>query len=104
MNVAILLERCIDIADNVARNRETDSFAATRLRENESVDSNQCAIRVDQGAAAIAGIDRRIGLYINSWIIFGELTRYRTHHTHTDGIVHSERTAEGQYEFTLFEF
>src|SRR5262245_51640582 len=104
MNVAIFPEGCIDVVHDIARNRETNSFATTRLRENERVDSNQRTIGVHQRTTAIAGIDRRIGLYINSWVIVGELTRYRTYDAHTDGVIHSQRTAERQDEFTLFEF
>src|SRR5262244_2976364 len=104
MDVAIFPEGCIDVVHNIAGNRETDSFATTRLRENERVDSNQRAICVHQRTAAIAGIDRRVGLYINSWIIVGELTRYRADNAHTHGVIHSQRTAERQDEFTLFEF
>src|SRR5437867_607135 len=104
MDVPIFLERGIDIPHNVARNRESDSFAAARLRKDEGVDSNEQTTRVYQRPAAISGIDRSIRLYIDARIILSKLTCDGAHDTHTDGIVHSKRASKRQYELALFEF
>ena len=103
MHMPICLERGINVPDNVAGNREPDSFAPARLRKNKRVDSNETSIRVHQGAAAVSGIDRSIRLHEDSRIVFSQLARDRAHDAHTDGIVHSQWAAERQYEFTLFE-
>ena len=44
------------------RDREADAHRAARLREDRAVDADQVAGGVDQRAAGIARIDRRIGL------------------------------------------
>src|ERR1700733_14711497 len=57
-----------DLAHHTARqvygDRKPDAFIAARsVRENGGVDADQFTAIVDQRAAGIAGINRRIGLY-----------------------------------------
>ena len=103
MHVSIFSQRGVNIADNIARNREPDSFTASGLRKDECVDPNQTALHVYQRAAAVSRIDGSIRLYIDPGIIFAQLTRRGADHTHADGIVHSERAAECQHQFALFD-
>ena len=55
-----------DLLEHVARERnrdgETDALRAAALGENRAVDPDQVSARVDQCAAGVAGVDRRIGL------------------------------------------
>ena len=46
----------------VHRYGEADALASAAMRENRDVDSHQAARGVDQRAARVAGIDRRVGL------------------------------------------
>src|SRR5262245_20062392 len=104
MDVTILPERRVNVMDHVARNRKADPLAAPRLGQNESVDSYHRPFRVHQWPPAVARIDRRVSLYIDSWIFVRKLTRHRTDNTHADGVVHPQRAAKRQYQLTLFEF
>ena len=44
------------------RNGKADADRAARLREDRRVDADELAVEIDQRAARVAGIDRRIGL------------------------------------------
>src|SRR3546814_2120932 len=46
------------------RHREADPGRGAGARKDEAVDADQVAVHVDQGAAGIARIDRRVGLDI----------------------------------------
>ncbi len=60
---AVLDDLVHDVARHVDRNCEADALVAAALaRENRRVDADQAAVKVDQRAAGIAGIDRGVGL------------------------------------------
>src|SRR5258708_7820638 len=49
-------------AHHVHGNREADALRAAGAREDRGVDADQAAVDVDQRAAGVARIDRRVGL------------------------------------------
>ena len=49
-------------AHHVDRNREADAVGAERLRKHGRVDADQLSVGVDERAAGVAEIDRRVGL------------------------------------------
>ena len=51
-----------DSADEIDRNRKADSGALSRLAGDGRVDADQSAMRVEQRAAGISRIDRRVDL------------------------------------------
>jgi hypothetical protein len=91
------------VADDVARRRETDAFAATRLRQDERVDADDRPVGVDQRAAAVARIDRCVRLHVDHRVIGFDLPRHRAHDAERDAAFQAEGTAEGEYELPLRE-
>ena len=79
-------------------------FAAARLRQDERIDAHYAAIHVHQRAAAVAGIDGRIRLYVGRRIVFAHLPRRGAHHAHGDGVLQPLRAAEGKHHLSLLEF
>src|SRR5262249_34421550 len=65
VHVALLLQLAIDVACDVTRDGEADSFAAPRLREDEGVDAREAAIHADERSAAVARVDRGVGLDVD---------------------------------------
>jgi hypothetical protein len=47
---------------HVGRDREADALVAAGARQDRGVDADQVAVHVDQRAARVAGVDRRVGL------------------------------------------
>ena len=62
LHVAVLEQLRDDLADHVARNREADADVAARAGQDRGVDTEQLAVDVDERAARVAGIDRRVRL------------------------------------------
>ncbi len=52
----------LDLIHHIGRNRETDADVAPGRCQNRGVDADQFTVQVDQRAAGVAGIDRRVGL------------------------------------------
>ena len=55
-------QRIHHVARHVRRNRKTDPDVAVRGRQDLRVDADQLALRVDERAAGVAVVDRRVGL------------------------------------------
>ena len=68
--------------DESARNREAESLTAARLAQDERVDADQLASDVDEWTAAVAMIDRRIGLDVHHRVVRIGLPRNRAHYAH----------------------
>jgi hypothetical protein len=80
---------------------EPEPFASARLRHDEGVDADQFAGDVHQRPAAVARVDRRVGLDINQWIVGLRLPGNRTHDSHAHRVLHAARTAEREHQLAL---
>src|SRR5439155_16365077 len=95
-----LLERG---ADERARHREADAFVAARLAQDERVDADQLPGSIHQRAAAVAGINRRVGLNVANRSIRIELSRDGADDAHAHRIVQADGTAKGEDNLALPE-
>lgn len=59
------------------------------------------SFNIYQWAATVPRIDRCVGLYEDSRVILAQLACTGADHSQTDGILHSERTADRQYQLAL---
>src|SRR4051794_21721131 len=90
-------EHAFDVA---ARDGEADAdVAGGRLAlartEQDRVDSDDSAVKVDQGPAAVARIDRCVGLDKPPWIALLERPIGRADDPAGDGLAEVERVADG---------
>ncbi len=83
---ARLPDLVVDVLDDVARDREADPLAAAGLGEDEGVDADHPALDVDERAAAVARVDRRVGLDVDHRVFRADLPRGGAHHTEAHGI------------------
>src|SRR5580692_1445372 len=67
MYVPILTQALVNEAHNSCRNGKAQPLAPTRFGENESINPYDVTFGIDQGAATITWVDRRIGLNVNQW-------------------------------------
>ncbi len=73
---------------DVARRGKPQPLVAARLRQDQRVDADNLSLQIDQRPAAVARIDRRIGLQVDHRIFALELPR--------DGADHAERDRAGE--------
>jgi len=90
-------------ANDVARSREANPLAATRLTEDQRIDPDHGTIGGHQWPSAVAGIDRCVGLDVDHPVLIAKLPAYGADHTHGDTAGESERTAECQHYLTRRE-
>jgi hypothetical protein len=83
-----------DRARHVARDREADALVAARAREDRGVDADQLAAQVDERAAGVAGVDRRVGL--DEVLVLGDVESAagRRHDAHRHRLADAERVAD----------
>src|ERR1700744_4812386 len=55
----------ICIPDNRLRNSKAKALASAARSIDKVIDSNQASIAIDERAAAVARIDRRVGLHVD---------------------------------------
>jgi len=91
-------------ADDVGRGGEADAFVATALGQDEGVDANEVAVGVDEGSAAVAGIDGGVGLEVDHGVIGPDLTGDGADDAHGDRIFEAEGAAEGEDDLALADF
>ena len=92
-----------DVARHVGRNREADPDVAARGREDLRVDADQLALGVDQRAARVAPIDRRIDLdeVLEAAITStASSTTLRADDPHRHGLPDAERIADRENHIT----
>src|SRR6202042_1988458 len=65
MNMSFMPDLVVDSVHEITGDGESEAFAATRLRQDESVDPDHASVRVNQRPAAVARIDRSVGLNIS---------------------------------------
>ena len=61
-HAAVLQDLAHHAAHQVHRDRDADAFGAQVLAQHRGVDADQLAARIDQRAAGVADVDRRVGL------------------------------------------
>ena len=83
------------------RNGGAQTVAAAVLGQDESIDADHFAANVDQRAAGIARIDRRIGLDVDQWRIRSELAADGRHESVREAVTESGRAAEGEHRLAL---
>ena len=96
--------RLNDKPHHVGGNRKSNAVRAAAPREDRSVDAGEPAVHVDQGAARIAGINRRVGLdeeliVGNADLSAGQRRDDAARHRLAD----AERIADGEHEIAHFE-
>src|SRR5262249_56580174 len=92
--VALLLELGHQLLGRVDRDGEADADVAAALAEDRGVDADDVAVLVEQGAARVAGIDRRVGL---DEVVVGPLAdgaTLRADDARGDGVVEAEGIAD----------
>src|SRR5207244_7548078 len=62
VQVTVLSKLRVCDPDDGARDREAEALAAARVGNDERVDPDELPARIDQRSAAVATIDRRVGL------------------------------------------
>ena len=87
MDVPVIAQAVVNEIDDARRNGEAQTFTASALRQNKSVDPENRAIHIHQRASAVAGIDGSIGLKIRQRLGGVGLPRERADHAHGDGIL-----------------
>jgi hypothetical protein len=98
-----LADLIIDKADGVAGSSETDAVIGAGAREDKGVDAGDVAVGVNEGAAAIAGIDGGIGLDVFDGVIGAHLAGDGADDPHGDGVFQAVGATEGEDELTLAE-
>ncbi len=100
VHVSILAQAAIDKIDHARRDGKAQSFASAALTQDESVDADHMAVHVHQRTAAVARIDRRVGLNIVQRFCGIGLPRHCADHAHRDRILQSLGTADRQYHLS----
>src|SRR5438445_4014143 len=91
--------------DHVARHGEADPHVAAALAEDGRIDANELAPRVDQRAAGVARIDRRVGL--DEVLVLGDAdvgAAHRADDPHRHRLVEAKGVADGQHVLTYLKF
>jgi hypothetical protein len=94
----VVAQAVINEINNARGNGEAQTFTASSLRQNESVNPENEAVHIDQRASAVAGINRSVGLQINERLGGIRLAGERADHPHGDRILQTFRTADGEDE------
>jgi hypothetical protein len=85
---------------DVARRREAETGIGTGCRRNQRVQTDETSLRVDEWTAAVAGIDRRVGLHVDHWRVGLELPRDRADDTERHRVLQAQRAAERQHHLS----
>ncbi len=85
------------------RNREADPDRAARLREDGGVDADQLAVEIDERAARIARIDRRVGLDEGRDVAADTGAGERRHDAAGHGLADTEGIADREHQIADFE-
>jgi hypothetical protein len=102
-HAAALAQLLVDRAHDVARRREADALVAARLRQDHRVEPHHASLRVDQRAAAVARVDRGVGLHVDHRVVGLELARHRAHDAEARRVLEPERAAEGHHQLALVQ-
>ena len=101
-DVALVAHIGADLLENVShdvgRRRETQPLVPAGLRQDERVDAYDVAGSIDERAAAITRIDRRVRLDINHRVLGLELPCDSAHDAHRDGVLEAKGTPECKHD------
>ena len=82
--------------DQIRGDREADPDRPAGARKDDRIDADQAPVQSHEGAARIAGIDRRVGLDEGSALRSG--ARLGGHDAARDRLAHPERVADGEHD------
>src|SRR5208337_1054687 len=97
MHVSILAQALVDELHDARGDGKAQSLASTRFGEDKSVNPYHVAFGIHQRAAAIAWVDRSVGLNVDHGTAGIRLSRNRTHDTHRHRVLQSFRTAQRKH-------
>src|SRR5438876_497790 len=85
---------------HVRRNREADADVAVVAREDLRVDPDQLALRVDERAARVAVVDRRVGLeeVLVAAVADAGRPSLRADNAHRDRLADAQRVAHREHD------
>ncbi len=101
MHVAVLHDLVKAGSRHVAGHRKADSLTAAGLGQDEGVDSHHAALRVDQRASAVAGINRRIGLDVGHRIVRLQQARGGTDDAHAHRALKAQWISQREHQLPL---
>jgi len=86
-----------------SRKREAEPFAAAGLCPDERVQSHEPPVHVHERTAAVARVDRGVGLHVGDRTGGLHLPRHSAHEPHRYGIAETVGTAEGEHQLALID-
>src|ERR1700691_5229306 len=98
MHVAILAQALVDEIHDPRGDGEAQAFTATTLGKNECIEAEDRSIHIDEGSAAVAGVDGSIGLDVGERLVGIGLASDGTDHSHGDGVLQALGAADGENE------
>ncbi len=93
-----------DPLGEVDRDGETDTFVSAAVGGNRGVDADDFAVEVHQRTAAVAGVDRGIGLDEALALVESDSAPLGADDSRGHGAFQSERIAQGQHPIADFHF
>ena len=86
-----------DVPRHVGRDREADADAAARGAQDLRVDADELSAQIDERAARVTAVDRRVGLQeVFERIAATRLTALPADDAHRHRLANTERIAHGQ--------
>jgi hypothetical protein len=101
VHVPLLPQAAIRHPDDGRGQGEAEPLVPAGLAEDEGVDADETAAHVHEGAAAVAGIDGRVGLDVDDRRVLLGLSGHGADHAHGHGVVEAERAADGEHDLAL---
>src|SRR5580658_8676090 len=102
-NNAMLSKLVVNRAYQRFRDSKTKPFAASARSNNKSINTHQVPVPVDQRSAAVAGINRGIGLHIHHGTIQFRLSSYRANDSLGDRMVQALGGADSYHSLAQAE-
>src|SRR5215467_1152117 len=96
----VLPDLLIHRPNNVTRRRETQTFVSAALGHDQRIDSDKPSVQVHERAAAAAGVNRCICLYIDHRGFRLELPCYGTNYSERNGVSQAKRTTDSEHQLT----
>ena len=103
VDVAFGAELLDDIANEGGGDGEAEAFVAAGLRKDERIDADEAAFGIDEGAAAVAGVDGGVGLDVAEGIRVADVAGDGADDAEGDGVAKAKGIADGEDEVALAE-
>ena len=101
MEMSELLQLRIRRRDHCAWNGKSQTLASAGLAQDERIQADELAVDIDQRAAAVARIDRRVRLNEHARAVGIDLSCRRAHHAHRHRIAQTFRAPEREHQLAL---